>query len=435
MTDNTIDKLIDGMATEDISVNRAVLSNGLRFVHHQMPDTSMVTLNVLYNVGARDERPDMTGIAHLFEHMMFGGSANVEDFDGLLTKAGGVSNAWTSNDFTNFHLTAPAHNAETLFYLESDRMLAPTLTEQVLNVQRSVVIEEFKQQCLNIPYGNLMHTLRPLMYGSHPYSWPVIGKDFESIAAITRHDITEWWTNHYSPDNAVLAVAGNIDYESALKFAKRWFEDIPSRSQSVRQHSPLDPVSNGVTQTVYGAVPATLIVVAYRMGAYDSDQYYAADAITDILSMGQASRFAQRINMNPDSPLVDADASISGAKDPGMLMLTARLADENVDIDYAIRFLVEAARSIINEGIRTEELQRLKNRQRASFVFGNMASVSCAQTIAEAEMHGHSPGYKLRRYNTLTCESIIDAAIDIFDSTHPVTVIYRPINPNSQSFQ
>ncbi len=415
----------------DIEVNRAVLPNGLRMVHHYSPDTAMVTLDVMYDVGARFEHPDMTGIAHLFEHIMFGGSANVPDFDGVLTAAGGVSNAWTGNDFTNFFEIAPAHNAETLFYIESDRMLAPAISDSSLEIQRSVVIEEFKQQCLNAPYGDMSHTLRQMVYGDHPYSWPVIGKDFAGLERVTRQEVLDWWTTHYSPDNAVLAVTGKIPFEEAHRLAIKWFGDIPARPRPPKSFAPVADLVARDTRTVYGAVPATLVTVAYLMDPNGTLDYLAADAITDVLSAGQASRFFQRITMNPDSPVVEADASITGAEDRGMLMLTARLASEDVDPESAAEYLIEAARSIITEGVTEHELQRLKNRQRAIFVMSNMSCLSCAQTIAEAEMHGESPGHRLEMYSALTTDDIERVARDIFDNSHPAVLFYRPLGADT----
>lgn len=415
----------------DIEVFCETLPNRLRLVHHYSPDTAMVALDVMYHAGARNERPDMTGIAHLFEHIMFGGSANVSDFDGVLTAAGGVSNAWTGNDFTNFFEIAPAHNAETLFYLESDRMLAPAISDSSLEIQRSVVIEEFKQQCLNAPYGNMTHTLRKMVYGDHPYSWPVIGKDFESLERVTRQDIIDWWTDNYSTGHAVLAVSGNITFEETRRLAYKWFAGIPYRELPPRSFSKVADLVARDTRSVYGAVPATLVTVAYLMDQYGTLDYYAADAITDILSAGQASRFFQRITMNPDAPVVEADASITGAEDRGMLMLTARLANEDVDPEEAAEYLIAAARSIITEGVTEHELQRIKNRQRSIFVMSNMSCLTCAQTIAEAAMHFHAPGWPLFVYSTLTTDDIERVARDIFDNSHPAVLFYRPLGADT----
>lgn len=415
-----------------LAVSRATLPNGLRFVHHYMADTSMVTLDVLYNVGAASEQPALTGIAHLFEHLMFGGSENINDFDGVLTNAGGISNAWTSNDYTNFFEIAPARNAETLFYLESDRMLRPSITQSTLDIQRSVVIEEFKQQCLNRPYGNLMHVLRPMLYGIHPYSWPVIGKDFAGLERVTRNDMLDWWQRNYTPENAVLAVAGKIKFDDAYNMALKWFGDIPARHTESPELPPVPDLAERKETVIYGEVPATMITVAYLMDEFGTDDYYAADAITDVLSAGQASRFNQRITMNPDSPIVQADASISGSKHRGFLMLNARLANEDVDLAEATRYLIDSARSIITEGVSERELRRLKNKHLSTFVIANMACVTCASTLAEAEINNEEPGFQLQRYEQLTTDDLVRVARDIFDGSNPAIVYYRPENAKSE---
>lgn len=411
-----------------INIQRAVLPNGLRVVHHYMPASTMVTLNVMYNTGARDEDPELTGLAHLFEHIMFGGSLNVPDFDGELTQAGGVSNAWTSNDFTNFYEIAPAHNAETLFHIESDRMLSPALDASTLDVQRSVVIEEFKQQCLNRPYGDMAHHLRKMVYGTeHPYSWPVIGKDFESLQRVTTDDVRNWWTRNYSPDNAVLSVTGNITFERTMELARKWFGDIAPRTRAPRTPRPVTAIADPGPRTFYGAVPATMITVAYLMDPYGTDAYYDADALTDVLSAGRASRFAEQLNMNPESPVVEADASILGSEDRGMLMLRARMASEDIDPAVGVARLIDTARSVITDGISDHEMQRIKNRLRSIFVMSNTDALTCAQTLAEAEMHGVDPDSCIARYDKLTAQRIIDTARRILDNQKPAILYYRPL--------
>lgn len=411
----------------DIKVNRATLTNGLRIVHHHDPSTAMVALNVLYDTGARDESPDLTGLAHLFEHLMFGGSANVPDFDGELTRAGGVSNAWTGNDFTNFYEVAPAHNAETLFHIESDRMLAPAVSESTLEVQRSVVIEEFKQQCLNRPYGDMGHRLREMVYGpsAHPYSWPVIGKSFDHIRRITRADVIDWWTQHYSPSNAVLAITGNIDFDRAMYLTRKWFGDIPARPVVPRNLPAIAENTASVRSDMTGPVPATAVTLAWLTDPYGTMAYTAADAITDLLAAGKASRFYRSLVMDPDSIFTEADASVTGAEHRGMLMLNGRLKTETVDPDQAIGRLVDEARSIINRPPDDYELQRYKNRQASLFVMSNMDYLSKARTIAMAEMHGEAPGAQLARYLALTTGDIVETARQIMDR-QPAIIVYRP---------
>ncbi len=413
-----------------IQVNRFTLDNGLRVIHHCDQTTAMVALNVLYNTGARDEDPAQTGVAHLFEHLMFGGSVNIPDFDQEISDAGGVDNAWTSEDFTNFYDVAPAHNAETLFHLESDRMLRPSLSERVVEIQKSVVIEEFKQQCLNRPYGDIYHHLRPLVYDTeHPYSWPVIGKTPDHIASVTRDDMVKRFEKFYTPSNAVLAISGNISFERAKELTEKWFGDIASRPANVRHLPEIHDLKEDVIKTVEGPVPQTMIMVAYLMDPYGTKEYTAADAITDILSAGDASRFHQHLLIGGDGTFADADASIMGSEDRGMLMLTGTLADNATDVNASRAKLIEHARSIINEPITVKDLERIKNRQKSLFVMGNLDFLSKAATIAMSEMHGEEPDAQLKRYLSLSVDDITETARHIFDSPS-VTVIYKPNSKN-----
>jgi predicted Zn-dependent peptidase len=410
-----------------IDANRLTLSNGLRMIHCQDKSTAMVALNVLVNTGARDENPNLTGIAHLFEHMMFGGSKNIPDYDIEITEAGGENNAWTGNDFTNFYDIAPAHNAETLFHLESDRMLAPSLSEQTLTVQRDVVIEEFKQQCLNRPYGDLMHHLRAMVYAQHPYSWPVIGKTPDHLRAVVRQDMLNWFQRNYTPENSVLAITGNISFEQASQLTQKWFGDIPARHTPKRNLPPIADLTATVTKTVNGPVPATTITVAYLMDEYGTPGYYAADAITDILSAGHASRFYRRLIIDDGAAMFsEADASITGCEHRGLLLLTGRLASEDIDPQLAVAKLIEQAKTVVTEGISDYELQRLKNRQQSMFVMGCLDYIGKGQRLAMAEMHGEQPDTQLNCYLALTADDIVSTADKIFNHTHPAVLIYRP---------
>ena len=217
-----------------MKINRHILDNGLRLVHHEDTGTQMVAMNIVYDVGARDEHPDHTGFAHLFEHLMFGGSVHIPDYDTPLQHAGGENNAWTNNDITNYYLTVPAANAETGFWLESDRMLALAFSPRSLEVQRGVVMEEFKQRCLNLPYGDVGHLIRPLAYQVHPYRWPTIGKELSHIAQATLDEVEEFFYRHYAPNNAVLAVTGHISWDETRRLAEKWFGPIPRREVPLR---------------------------------------------------------------------------------------------------------------------------------------------------------------------------------------------------------
>lgn len=417
-------------------MNSFTLNNGLRVVHSRHDRTAMVAVNVLYNTGARDEKPDRTGLAHLYEHVMFGGSRHIPDFDAALSAAGGINNAFTGPDFTNYYAAAPAHNAETLFCVEADRMLSPSLSQETIDIQRRVVIEEFNQQCLNRPYGDLMHHLLPMIYpDNHPYSWPVIGKTPQHVAEASRDDIVGWFNNNYSPANAVLAVTGNISFEQVRQYAEKWFGPIKRRDVPRRNIPVVAPPSAPIIKTVYGNVPTTMVVAAWLSDPYGTDKYLAADAITDLLSAGRAARIYHNILLAPDSPLADADASITGNEHQGLLIMTGRLADESIDPLKAVDTLIAEGRRIVADGITEHEMQRLKNRQLSMDADARMDYLSYGQRLAMAKLHGEEPDTMLRRYTAMDSSLLTTTADDIFNASAPAILIYRPreLNPSEKN--
>lgn len=412
-----------------ISFETIRLDNGLTVISNRDPHTAMTAVNVLYDTGSRDEKRHLTGVAHLFEHVMFGGSANVADYSAAIEAAGGSDNAWTSNDFTNFYETLPAANIETAFWLESDRMLAPSLSEEVLDVQRRVVIEEFKQQCLNRPYGDLGHHLRRLLYDSaHPYSWPVIGIEPSHIANITRDDARNWFFNHYGPDNAVLAVSGNISHDKVFALAEKWFGDIPRRNIAQRKlPNPGFPTAD-IIERVSGPVPATAVVVAFPMAAYGSRAYFAADTITDILSAGRSSRLYRDLIIGGDGLFSEVDASISGSQHEGFLMLNARLTDNSDSAAMRARQLMleRAAQLAVPGNVSRYELDKTFNRFESLFNFSNMGYQTKAASLAMAALLGEDINDTVARQRATTLDDIATTADTIFNRTPSVTVIYTP---------
>lgn len=415
------------MTITPLKINRLTLDNGLRIVHNQDTTTAMAATNLMFDTGARDESPDLTGIAHLFEHLMFGGSANVDDFDGTLTRAGGSSNAWTSNDFTSFWNFVPAHNVETLFYLESDRLLRPALSEASVDVQRSVVIEEFKQQCLNRPYGRTSHHLRAMVYPeTHPYSWPVIGKTPEHVAKASADDMRRWFERQYAPGNAVLAVTGNVEWDTVVAMVHHWFDDIPARPTPERNLPEVPDLTADIRREVTDNVPATVITLAWLTDGFGTKGHFAADAITDVLAASKASRFYQQLVVNGPGWFADVDAMITGSEHRGMLMVNARLSREDVDVDSAIDLLLTKVNALTAlDPVSEHELQRLKNRQSSMFVLGNLDYLSRAQTLASAEIHHLDPLDPLGAYLDLTVDDITRSANDIF-CAHHATLITHP---------
>ncbi|WP_289762754.1 pitrilysin family protein [uncultured Duncaniella sp.] len=426
-----------------IDFNRFTLSNGLRVIHNYDPTTAMVAVNVIYNVGSRDEDPSMTGLAHLFEHLMFGGSVNIPDFDAEIERAGGMNNAWTSNDFTNFYDVAPARNFETLLWLESDRMLGLAFSEKSLEVQRNVVIEEFKQTHLNRPYGDLFHKLRSLVYHTHPYSIPTIGKEPAHIEKVTRDDVRDFFYSHYAPNNAVLAISGNVTPDQVRRGVERWFDSIPRRDIKPRTYQP-EPLPEAPRELeVRSHVPQTCVVVAYPMPGYGQPGYIECDLITDILASGRSSRFYRRLLLGGDL-FTSADASIIGSEEPGMLMLKGYLEDPSeATARKAVERLMSEASELCYQasrldrlsynltearpgGVTPYEVERAINRFASDFTFSSLSYLQRAQALAMAEMHGEDINEIVPAYRRVTTAMIATTARRVIDPAHACTLIYRP---------
>jgi len=409
-----------------MTINRLQLDNGLRIIHHHDPATVMVAVDILYNVGARDEKPELTGMAHLFEHLMFGGSANIPHFDAEIERAGGMNNAWTNNDFTNFYDVAPAVNLETLFWLESDRMLELAFSPKSLEVQRNVVIEEFKQTCLNQPYGDLSHHLRSLLYKVHPYRYPTIGKEPAHIERVTSDDVKDFFFSHYAPNNAVLAVDGNVSFDTVVNLARKWFGGIPQRPIAPRLYPDEKPIESPRSATVTGRVPQTTVIRAFAMPGYATPGYEECDLITDILASGRASRFYRNLVME-GTLFSEADASIAGSEEPGFLMLTGKLLHNGPDAEReALERLTAEAMKLTAAPPTAHELERAVNRFESNRTFAGMSFLNRAYEMAMAEMHGETSADISRRYSAVTTESIAGTARRIIDPRHSVTLIYRP---------
>ena len=409
-----------------IEYNTFTLPNGLRIVHNYDSATAMVALNVMYDVGARDENPELTGLAHLFEHLMFGGSVNIPDFDGAIENAGGMNNAWTSNDYTNFYDIVPAHNAETAFWVESDRMLALAFSDKALEVQRHVVIEEFKQTCLNRPYGDMSHHLRAMLYKVHPYRYPVIGKEISHIEKVTQDDVREFFYSHYAPNNAVLSVSGSITFEETIRLAEKWFGPIPQREISPRNYQS-EPVQAEERWTeASGNVPQVAVVRAFKMPAYGEKNYIECDIITDLLASGRSSRFYRNLLMKTGL-FTEVDASIIGSDEPGFMMFNAKLTGEDdASVEKSIEAMMGEAQKLIDGDVSEYELTRTINRFESNFLFSSMGFMAKAQSLANHEMHGEDINGIVERYRSVTTDDIARVAREIFNPRHTSTLVYRP---------
>ena len=371
-----------------IDVGRFTLSNGLRVVHNRNTVARMAAVNVLYKVGSRNESFDYTGIAHLLEHLMFSGTECVPDFDRCMQEAGGENNAWTSNDITNYYDVLPVDNIETAFWLESDRMRNLAFTDSGFNVQRSVVAEEFKQRCLNVPYGDLSHLWRELVYKRHPYRWPVIGRNVEDIETVDKSVVRDFYEKHYSPDNAILSVVGNIDSQEVFELAEKWFGSIP-KYRGVRDLIPSEPCQSEFRKCVVKRdVPHRLLFRAYRMCGRLSDDYYACDLLSDLLSNGRSSRFFRNILVKGD--LVSSiDASITGDFDDGAFLIKAMLLPgSSYDaVEHAID--AELAKLVTGD-VRKSEIEKSANKFESNLLFSNLNNDERASNLAYYEMLGNA---------------------------------------------
>lgn len=362
------------------------LANGLQVIVHEDPSVQIAVLNILYDVGSRDERPDKTGFAHLFEHLMFGGSVNIPNYDEPLQRVGGENNAFTSTDITNYYLTVPAANIETGFWLESDRMLSLSFDPQVLEVQRKVVVEEFKQRYLNQPYGDVWLKLRPLAYKEHPYQWATIGKEISHIEEATMENVRSFFSEHYVPNKAILVVAGNVTLEQVKQLAEKWFGPIPSGKITPRS-LPLEPKQVAKrTETVKAKVPADALYMSWHMPGRFHEDYYAIDLLSDILSRGKSSRLYNAL-VKEKEIFTSISSFVMGTVDPGMFVVSGRV-NAGISLERAEQEVNLILQEVVQKGITEEELQKVKNQALSTLAFGEVEVMNRAMNLAFAKLSG-----------------------------------------------
>lgn len=411
-----------------IQVNRYTLANGLRIVHNEDDSTQMVAHNLLYDVGARDEDPSHTGFAHLFEHLMFGGSLHIPDYDTPVQNAGGENNAWTNNDITNYYITLPHQNVETGFWLESDRMLSLDFSPKSLEVQRQVVIEEFKQRNLNQPYGDASHLLRELAYESHPYRWPTIGKEIAHIAQATLEEVKDFFYRFYAPNNAILAVTGHISFEETIRLAEKWFGPIPARNISPRQLPAEKPQTAVRRKTVERKVPVDAIYMAFHMSNRMHPDYYVYDMITDILSNGRSSRFIQSL-VQEQKLFTSIDAYISGSLDEGLLHVTGKPV-EGVSLEQAEEAIWKELEKMKTVPVSEQELEKVKNRYESEQIFNNINYLNVATNLAFFELTGKAEDIneEVGKYRAVTAEQIQATSARCFVPENCSILYYKAIS-------
>jgi len=407
-----------------IAFERIVLGNGLTVIIHEDFSTPMVAVNVVYNVGSKHEDPNHTGFAHLFEHLMFGGSKHIPDFDTPIQDAGGENNAFTNTDLTNFYEVLPAQNVETALWLESDRMLQLRFSKKSLNTQKKVVIEEFKETCLNEPYGDMWHHLSALCYTRHPYQWPTIGKHLDHIADATIDQVAVFFEQYYKPENAVVVLAGNITISKGFELVQKWFGDIP-KGNFKKNALEVEPVQSTPRQKILTQnVPHEAIYQGYHMGTRLSDSYYACDLLSDVLANGRSSRFYQKL-YKEQQLFSTIDAFISGTTDPGLFIIEGKTMP-SISIDQAKDAIRTELNILQNDKIPDRELTKLKNAVESSLTFSEVSALNKAISLAYFEVLGDANliNEEAKRYQEITADDLRDTAQNVFKPENCSEVIY-----------
>ena len=403
---------------------RFTLENGLKVLVHEDPTTPMAVVNILYDVGARDEDPDKTGFAHLFEHLMFGGSVNIPTYDEPLQRVGGENNAFTSNDITNYYITLPAVNLETAFWLESDRMLSLAFSEKSLEVQRNVVCEEFKQRYLNQPYGDVWLKLRPMAYKKHPYQWATIGKVLEHIENATIDDVRDFFKKHYNPANAILVVGGAVKADQVKLLAEKWFGNIPAIEKSQRNIEPEPEQKEERTMTVNADVPLNAVYKVFHMPSRTDDNYFTVDLISDILSRGNSSRLFRKL-LKEQKLFSEINAYLTGSLDTGLFVIEGKPLP-GVSMQIAEEAIWHELEQLKTERVTEDELTKVKNKIESTMVFSEMSLLDKAMNLAFFELLGDADrlNTETQRYLNVTAEQIQQQAQQIFRKENSSTLYY-----------
>ncbi len=398
-----------------VNFEKFTLDNGLTVLVHQDKTTPVVAMNIIYKVGSRDENPDKTGFAHLFEHLMFGGSVNIPKYDEPLQIAGGENNAFTNSDYTNYYLTIPKNNLEIAFWLESDRMLNLAFTPKSLEVQRQVVIEEFKQNYLNQPYGDVYLLLKPLAYKVHPYRWPTIGKEISHIENATMEDVKAFYKRFYNPDNAILSIAGDVDIKQIKQWSEKWFGSINKQSKQINRALPVEPEQKKArSQTVKRKVPQDALYMAWHTGKRTDATFYHYDLISDILSNGESSRMYQTL-IKEKKLFTEVNAFITGDLDKGLFIVSGKLntgvsmADAEAAVDTELEKIQE---QLVDE----RELEKVINKVEANLVFSRLSALHKAMNLGYYEMLGDAMLFNLEaeKYRSVTRNDIRETARRLF---------------------
>jgi zinc protease len=414
-----------------INFKRFSLENGLKVVVHEDNSTPLVAMNILYDVGSKDEDPFMTGLAHLFEHLMFGGSVHIPEFDKPLQMVGGENNAFTNNDITNYYLTVPSENIETGFWLESDRMLGLDFSQKNLDIQKNVVIEEFNQRYLNQPYGDAILKLRPLSYKVHPYRWPAIGMDITHVAGVDLERVKEFFFSHYTPNNAILTVTGKITVNNAIKLTNKWFGTIPKR-KLISRNLPPEPVQEEERSiTIEKDVPSSALYKVWHIGPRKSPDFYTLDLITDLLAGGESGRLHTKLVRNKKL-FSEINAYITSDIDPGLIVLQGKLM-KDVEIQDADESVNEVINGLKEKNDIEPEMEKVRNKFESSTVFSNTSILNKAVSLAFYELLGDPDliNREVGAYRSVTREMVAEAAEKYFRPSNCSTLYYKSTRKDS----
>jgi zinc protease len=407
-----------------VKFNRFTLDNGLRVLVHEDHTTPMAVVNILYDVGARDENPQQTGFAHLFEHLMFGGSVNIPSYDEPLQRVGGENNAFTSNDITNYYITLPSANLETAFWLESDRMLSLAFSKKSLEVQRNVVIEEFKQRYLNQPYGDVWLKLRPLVYKKHPYRWATIGESIKHIEDAKIEDVKAFFKKHYNPQNAIMVVGGDVTLAQVKELSEKWFGPIPA-GDKYHRNLPQEPLQHEMRREIVTAkVPLNDVYIAFQMeGRMDKD-YYANELMSDILSRGHSSRLYKAL-VKENQIFSEVHAYMSGSIDTGMFVFEGKPL-ENISIEQAEAAIWEQLEILKSTEVPADEMTKVKNKTESTMIFSEMSLLDKGMNLAWYELLGDADllNHETEKFLEVTPAAIKEQANKLFRKDNSSTLIY-----------
>ena len=407
-----------------IQFDRFTLDNGLKVLVHQDTSTPMAVVNVLYNVGSKDENPHKTGFAHLFEHLMFGGSVNIPDYDEPLQRAGGENNAYTTNDLTNYYCQLPAENIETAFWLESDRMLSLAFSEKSLEVQRKVVCEEFKEHYINKPYGDAWHKMRKLAYTQHPYQWMTIGASLEQVEQATMQEVKDFFFQFYRPNNAILVVTGNVTTEQVKVLAEKWFGPIEA-GKPYHRNLPVEPrQEKNKSLDVRADVPMDMLMMTWHMGGRFDASYHATDLITEVLGGGASARLYEEL-IKKKQIFSSIDCYHFGTIDPGLLVIEGKLV-KGISMSVAEKAVLDEVAKLTHELLDKKEVQKVINKTESIICFEDMSIMNRAHSLAFYELLGDAQlmNTELEKYQAVTPAIIQATAQAIFTEQNRNTLYY-----------